>query len=123
MRCLTIQLSPPGLSTEPNDSNRSDDWRQQIETQRLLNLLLESSKHVNRFPEIDLPDHNPCIQLHYFSEDLSLLWTDLRQQLLKSGELGDWVKSCAIIACEGEHGWDDMIVLFDYEDSETMTDL
>ena len=76
-------------------------------------------KSIGRFPEIDRDEQdNALVQFNFFTEDPPLLWQALQTQVLEDADMGAWVRAQAVIACEGDQGWDDMKLLFHYDANE-----
>lgn len=76
-------------------------------------------KSIGRFPEVDRDeDHPTMVQCNFFTEDPIVLWKDLRERVLGDESLGDWVRSVAVVACEGEEGWDDLCLLYHHDPDE-----
>ena len=95
IKCLTIQID----LSQVNDVRKDDVAK-----------LLRS---FNRFPEIDIDPERPAIvSFNLFSDDVQTLWQELEQGVLQSEPMGQWISQHAVIACEGENGWDDYITLW-----------
>ena len=103
MKCLVIQLHP-SMDTSFTEQD-----------------VIKLVRSVGRFPEIDIDDEQDnLINLNFFSEDLPLLWADLKAGFETNKDLGNWISKVAIIACEGEDGWDDALLLAHYDKSELL---
>lgn len=106
MKCLSIQLQPK-IDTSFNEKD-----------------LIELVRSIGRSPEIDTSDDKgKYISLHFFTEDLIVLWGELQQEFRKNNALNEWINKVAIIACEGDRGWDDYLLLSHYDESETINTL
>lgn len=106
MKCLTIQLD---LSLD-----RSRD----------LDSVLSHIRSIGRYPELDRLDaHSEQVALNFFTEDLALLWHELESKLFADGEFGGWLKSVAVVGCEGEEGWSDARLLYHYDAGEHLDGL
>lgn len=107
MKCLTFELQP--------DIDASLDEKP----------LIDLVRSMGRFPEIDtyIRKEKDFINLNFFSEDLPLLWGELKSALEGDQEINNWVNRVAIIACEGEEGWDDFLLLRHYDESEKTVEL
>jgi hypothetical protein len=64
-------------------------------------------------------DHEPCINIAFTSAVLSALWPSVRQELQSMAGLA----AAAIVVCEGEHGWDDYLLLHHFDASEPLDEL
>jgi hypothetical protein len=90
MKCLSIQIHPDqDLSHSPTE-------------------VVELAKTLGRFPEVNTSKEEELhVNLNFFTEDLALLWEQLRAGLFEDAVLGDWLKTVSIAACEGDDGWED----------------
>ncbi len=105
LKCLTIQLQPD-LDARFNEQ-----------------ALLQRVKALGHYPEVDAGEEfGPYINLNFFTEQAPLLWQQL-QGLLNDQLVGDWLKRVAIVACEGEQGWDDYQLLYHYDPQEKTVEL
>lgn len=75
-----------------------------------------------RFPEIDRDEEDEqTVQLHFFSEDIPLLWQQLQEKLFQDSVLGSWAKNVSIVVCEAEG--DEMLLLSHFDQSEALDSL
>ncbi len=106
MKCLSIQLQPE-LDTTFDEKD-----------------VIDLVRSIGRSPEIDIGDDNgKYINLNFFTENLRLLWDELKTGFKKDKELGKWIDKVAIIVCEGNSGWDDYLLLLHYDKSEAIDTL
>jgi len=106
VKCLSIQLQP------------------KIDTSFTEKDLIDLVRSIGRFPEIDAGDDNKgYINLNFFTEDLIILWDELKQGFRKNKELDGWINKVAIIVCESDNGRDDYLLLSHYDTSETLDKL
>jgi len=103
MKCLSIQLQPE------LDGNHDEKE------------VISLAKSIGRYPEVDSSDDDGrYVNLNFFTENLTILWKELKSGVLENKELGDWVRRVSIIVCEGENGWDDYLLLSHYDKSENI---
>ncbi|MCW8876832.1 MAG: hypothetical protein OQJ89_08960 [Kangiellaceae bacterium] len=106
MKCLSIQVQP------------------EIDSSYNVNELVELSRSLDRFPEVDRDEGDrKYVNLNYFSENIPVLWQELKVGLYENRSIGTWLKKVSIAICEGEEGWDDYVLLYHYDQSKTLDDL
>jgi hypothetical protein len=64
-------------------------------------------------------DEGRYVNLDFKVSDLTGLWAAVREQLRAIPE----VAVAAIVVCEGEHGWDDYLLLHHFDPSEPLDQL
>ena len=67
----------------------------------------------------DGKDNGRCININFTPADPMLLWRVIRERLGADRGLA----SAAIVVCEGQHGWDDYLLLHHYERTLTLDEL
>ena len=98
MQCLSIQLDP-----RRNTQYSPDD-------------LIRHVKTLGRYPEIDSDDaHAPYINLNFFTEDVTKLWAEFNEGLMKAPGLGPWLKQTAVIVRENSENSGEFVVLWHYD--------
>jgi len=103
MKCLSIQL------------------QEDIDSAHTVDELVEHVRSFGRYPEIDRGENDEkYVNLNFFTEDLRAMWPEFKSKVLNDTSLGEWVKKVAIIACEGDQGWDNHILLWHYDPSEVV---
>jgi|WetSurMetagenome_2_1015567.scaffolds.fasta_scaffold1512026_2 hypothetical protein len=60
-------------------------------------------------------DQGEYLNVTSHTEDLSALWELIQKALYRDPELGDALAVASIAACEGEHGWDDYLLLYHFD--------
>ncbi|BCD96226.1 hypothetical protein [Marinagarivorans cellulosilyticus] len=106
MKCFIIQIDP------------SRDTRYSIEA--FTKLVREQGK----FPEVEADyDNNTLTNLNFFTEQPGPFWQEMQSEILQHPDCASWIKRVAIVACEGEHGWNDALLLAHYDSSETLDSL
>jgi len=106
MKSLTIQLMPE-LDTSLNEV-----------------AVIDLLKSISRYPEVDADDDGErFINLHLFTEDLPTLWADIKSALELNHEIKNWIGKVAVVACEGDEGWDDYLLLAHYDKSEKTVEI
>ncbi|MFT7560598.1 MAG: hypothetical protein ACI93R_002520 [Flavobacteriales bacterium] len=107
MKCLSLQVEPSlDESVDPE-------------------VLMAALKKLGRFPEVDREklEGKSYVIFNIFSDDVAALWKELQQSLFEDESLATWLKRTTIVACEGENGWDDGLLLAHHDASETLDDL
>ena len=102
MNCLTIHIRP--------------DLQPELDVAAVIS----DCRAAGRYPEVEYPDEQEAeryINLNFFSESLTKLWADISSSVL-AGPHGPKLKTACVIACEGGHGWDDLITLHHYDPKE-----
>ncbi len=103
MQCLSIQLDP-----RRNNEYTPED-------------LVQRAKDLGRYPEIDRDGaHAPYINLNFFTEDITALWSEFSEHLMNAPGLGDWLKQTAVIVSENTENTGEFVVLWHYD--QTITD-
>ena len=64
-------------------------------------------------------DDGPSINVDCQPADVRALWAEVREQLRADAGLA----ASAIVCCEGEHGWDDYLLLHHFDPSEPLDEL
>jgi hypothetical protein len=64
-------------------------------------------------------DGERYINLDFAPEDTAGLWASVREELRNVPGLAD----AAIVCCEGEHGWDDYLLLHHFDKTEPLDEL
>ena len=64
-------------------------------------------------------DDGEYVNLDYATDDLKSLWESVSRTLTAVPALAD----AAIIACEGDNGWDDYLLLHHFDPSEPLDEL
>lgn len=112
MKCLTIQIE---INRLPGGNVQAFEEAE----------FLKRVHSVNRYPEIDRPElgkgdyHNDFISYNFFTAQLPELWQQLQQVLIEDTDYFAILSPIAIIACEGEQGWDDYRLLYHFDPGET----
>lgn len=102
MKCLSIQIQATA------------DARFSVED------VLYLSRKCGRYPEIDSDDdQSGNVNLNYFTEQLPVLWSDLKKHLYEDPNLGPWLKKASLVVCEGDDGWDNYLLLHHYDSNES----
>lgn len=70
---------------------------------------------VTRFAYTDGTDGHYYINLMFESDRLEALWRQLHEQLYRSETYGAALRGCSMAMCEGEHGWDDYLLLCHFD--------
>ena len=102
MKYLHIQLQP--------DLNLSID-KVEVKT------VLSSAGYIPEIQEGD--DNGPYINFNIQTNDLKQTWQAVYSILSKL----PYVSSSAIVACGGDNGWDDYLLLYHYDKSESVDEL
>jgi hypothetical protein len=70
---------------------------------------------VRRFQITDGTDQHRYVNLMFATDDLRRLWRLLGQRLYHSAELGGPMRASSMAMCEGQHGWDDYLLLYHFD--------
>lgn len=60
-------------------------------------------------------DDGPYVNFTFLAKDLAKLWSKVKSEVLANPDIGRSVARSSIIVCEGEHGWDDYLLLHHYD--------
>ncbi|HEY7771620.1 MAG TPA: hypothetical protein VIC26_00450 [Marinagarivorans sp.] len=106
MKCFIIQIDP----------TRDDSYS--------LDAFIRLVRAQGKFPEVE-PDYDePSLtNLNFFTEQPQQYWQDLKTRVLQHPDCAEWIKKVAIVACEGEHGWGDALLLAHYDNNEALDTL
>ena len=103
MKCFIIQIDP------------SRDTSYNIEA--FTRLVREQGK----FPEVEADyENNALTNLNFFTEQPMEFWQYLQANILQHPDCTAWLNQVAVVVCEGEHGWNDALLLAHYDDNETL---
>lgn len=103
MKCLSVQLQ--------TDLDTTFDEKD----------IISLVRSIGRYPEIDRgDDKHKYIHLNFFSENVTLLWEELKAGFMKDQAIYDWMNTVAIIICEGDTDSDDYLLLAHYDKTETI---
>ena len=64
-------------------------------------------------------DRGRYVNVAFATDDLKALWSALREEMLGVPRLAE----AAIVCCEGEHGWDDYLLLHHFDPTEPIDQL
>ena len=108
MKTLSVQLLPDRL---PN-----------MDIQAIVRKLenLGSQATVQKSPSNSVADEN-YINVNFVTDDLSALWKAIESTLISSSTRP--VSDGIIIVCEGDHGWDDYLLLYHFDKNEAIDKL
>jgi hypothetical protein len=70
---------------------------------------------IRRFAVVDGTDEHYYVNLMFASDDLRALWKALRECLYQGEEFGEPMRASSMAMCEGEHGWDDYLLLHHFD--------
>ncbi|WP_370979138.1 hypothetical protein [Agaribacterium sp. ZY112] len=84
MKCLIIQVQP------------------ERHTLCDVECIIRLCKGAGRYPEVDKEEGSSALYLNFFTEDLSLLWSELRKALFEDDANSAWIKASTVIVCDGE---------------------
>jgi hypothetical protein len=68
-------------------------------------------------------DEGRYLNFTFLAKDPAALWARIRASVLSEGGVGHEIASSSIIVCEGEHGWDDYLLLHHYDPALTTDEL
>ena len=68
-------------------------------------------------------DDDPCVHFAFRTRDLPRLWSVLQGQVFWDRAIGPPLARSAIATCEGNHGWDDYLMLHHYDRSVELDEL
>ena len=66
---------------------------------------------IEKFDFIDGTDGHYYVNLMFATGDLRKLWSVLQRRLYGSADLGRAMMMSSMAMCEGDHGWDDYLLL------------
>ena len=110
MRHLNIQL-------QPDRAARLDLSR----AKGIIEALARDHAIVAGFDTKAGEDGGHYLNFTFLAKDPAALWQRIRASVLAEAVVGHEIATASIIVCEGEHGWDDYLLLHHY-DPELPTD-
>lgn len=106
MKCFIIQIDP------------SRDTSYSIEA--FTRLVREQDK----FPEVEADYENSALtNLNFFTEQPTEFWQYLQANIIQHPDCAAWLKQVAVVVCEGEHGWNDALLLAHFDSNEALDTL
>ncbi len=69
---------------------------------------------VSRFSFVEGHDRHAFVNVNFATSDRRTLWQRLQAQLYDGAD-GDALKQSSMVMCEGQHGWDDYLLLHHYD--------
>jgi hypothetical protein len=110
LRTLVIQLQPA----------RSPD----LDETRTIAMLRSLAGPRDRVTVTRDNDDGPYVNVSIETTDPTSLWTRIRATLLENAEPpSPAFARCAIVTCEGKHGWSDYLLLHHFHSAERPDDL
>ena len=112
MKTLHIQLQPelaPGLDTKL--------------VHDLIGALRSNSDLIQNLSVTNGDDNGPYINMNVKTHDVVALWGLMRKELFSHPVAGPDLQRAAIVACEGNAGWDDYLLLHHFDPAEPLDSL
>ena len=78
------------------------------------------SDHVRSFHIDEGIDDGRYITINCTTDDLRELWNQIRSRFFECEDIGPALVKAAIVVCEGKHGWNDYLLLHQYDDTEEL---
>jgi len=60
-------------------------------------------------------DDGPYINFTFLAKNLPKLWARVKSEVLANSEIGAGLTEASIVVCEGDHGWDDYLLLHHFD--------
>lgn len=70
---------------------------------------------IRRFAVVEGTDAHDYVNLMFASDDLGALWKALQERLYQGEDFGESMRASSMAMCEGEHGWDDYLLLHHFD--------
>jgi hypothetical protein len=67
-------------------------------------------------------DEGPYVNFTFAAHDAARLWTRIKDDLLQHPDFGGDLSHASIVICEGEHGWDDYLLLHHFDPKYPLDD-
>lgn len=109
MRHLNVQLQP--------DRATSLDLSK---TRAAIEELARNHAIVAGFNTNEGDDHGRYTNFTFLANDPRILWDRIQAEVLGDPEIGSEVADCSIIVCEGEHGWEDYLLLHHFDPAQKL---
>jgi hypothetical protein len=77
--------------------------------------IAEDKGLVRAFSLVDGTDGHYYVNLMFNSDRLEVLWDLLQRRLYQTDGLGPAMRRSSMAMCEGEHGWDDYLLLCHFD--------
>ncbi len=108
MRCLSLQIQPDRIP--------------QLNVAAVVKELTELTAEPNHSANVDVQEGNDegrCINVTWSTRNYTTLWNTLQNKLEQDHQLSQ----CSIVCCEGQHGWDDYLLLHHYDSTQQLDEL
>ncbi len=105
MKCLSIQIQPQ-LCGLPDVAG-------------LVDTLVANARSHSSTVNVSVTtgdDNGPYTNINIDSDDVAQLWTSIRRVIINDSALS----AGAIACCEGDNGWDDYLLLYHFDNSESI---
>lgn len=106
-KMLCVQLQPELLSVDVDVA----------EIDALLGAMIRQDSVANLTVEEGFDDGG-YINYVFETPDAEKLWQTLRLAVLDDSLVGMVIQEASVVTCEGQHGWDDYLLLHHYDDEE-----
>lgn len=105
MRCLSLQIQPDSVP--------------QLDVAAVVRELTELTTAPTNVDVQEGNDNGRYINVTWSTRDYATLWKTLQKKLEQDQQFSQY----SIVCCEGQHGWDDYLLLHHYDPSEQLDDL
>ncbi len=102
MKCISIQLQP--------------DIDPTLNKEAVLAVLTDAGLMAEI---VEGEDEGRFINLNVNTDDVKLTWQQIKKPLLQI----PYIQTACIIVCEGNHGWNDFLLLHHYDPAEVLDEL
>ncbi|MBC8217705.1 MAG: hypothetical protein H8E73_04515 [Planctomycetes bacterium] len=109
MKCLSVQIQP----------ERSPD----LDNESFIDLFKKWCGKSTCVSGVDVDegfDDGGYINTNCMTSDLGALWSQIRSRFYEGGDSSPGLPKASIVVCEGEHGWDDYLLLHHLDDTEEL---
>ena len=87
---------------------------------RLLTSVGSGTGLVKHFEVREGSDEGHYTNVSYATDDLPRLWSLIKQEVLQAPTIGPVLQKATIVACQGEEGWDDYLLLHHFDENEPL---
>jgi hypothetical protein len=107
LRTLTVQVQP--------------ELAKSSELTAIKNALEAIARRTHLVEHLDFreggEDGGRYLNFSYRTNNLPTLWAEIRRMVLSDPLIGEGASQAIIVVCEGDHGWDDYLLLYHFDQS------
>jgi hypothetical protein len=118
-KALELTVRHLNIQLQPDRAARLDLSR----ARGIIEALAQDHAIVAGFDAQEGEDEGRYLNFTFLAKDPATLWQRIRANVLAEAVIGHEIASSSIIVCEGDHGWDDYLLLHHYDPGLAKDDL